>query len=223
MLTLHHLEQSRSHRLVWLLELLELDYELKIYQRDPQTLLAPESLQQLHPLGKSPILTDGKRVLAESGAIIEYLLTYYAQGRLQPSAEDQDAWMDYRYWLHYAEASLMPLLLMQLVFSRVETSPMPFFVKPVAKGISSKVKDSFVKPNLERHLDFIEQQLQGKTWFLGKELTAADVQMSFPMLALAKSVKLTNYPNIQAYNQRLKAEPAWQRVVAKVGALELPA
>ncbi|WP_404415755.1 glutathione S-transferase [Marinospirillum sp.] len=223
MLTLHHLEKSRSHRIVWLLELLELDYTIKTYQRDPKTLLAPAELKQVHPLGKSPILSDDELVVAESGAIIEYLLQRYGQGRLQPAAKDIHSWVNYRYWLHYAEGSLMPLLLMKLVFTQIPKQPMPFFVKPVAKGISGKVMQRLVDPNLTTHLAFLEQQLEGKTWLLGDWLSAADVQMSFPMQALAARSDLTEYPRIAAYVQRIEEEPAWQRVVSKAGKLELPA
>lgn len=222
MLTLHHLEKSRSHRVLWLLELLGLDYEFKTYLRDPQSLLAPPELKQIHPLGKSPVITDGELVVAESGAIIEYLLQRYGQGRLQPAADDLQGWINYRYWLHYAEGSLMPLLLMKLVFTQIPKRPMPFFVKPVAKGISSKVLETFIQPNLDTHLAFIEQHLKAHSWFAGDQLTAADVQMSFPMLALAGRADLSAYPAIQAYNQRLQADPAWQSVVVKAGSLQIP-
>ena len=223
MLTLHHLEKSRSHRIVWLLELLELDYTLQSYPRDPQTLLAPAELKQVHPLGKSPVLTDQELVIAESGAIIDYLLQRYGKGCLQPDPEDYHSWVNYRYWLHYAEGSLMPLLLMKLVFTQIPKQPMPFFVKPVARGISGKVMQKLVDPNLKTHLAFIEQQLEGKTWLLGDNLSAADVQMSFPMQALAARSDLKAYPRIAAYVQRIEADPAWQQVVAKAGKLELPA
>ncbi|SFX39568.1 glutathione S-transferase [Marinospirillum alkaliphilum] len=222
MLTLHHLEKSRSHRVLWLLELLGLDYEFKTYLRDPQTLLAPPALKQIHPLGKSPVITDGELVVAESGAIIEYLLQRYGKGRLQQVADDLQGWVDYRHWLHYAEGSLMPVLLMKLVFTQIPKRPMPFFVKPVAKGISNKVLETFVQPNLDTHLAFIEQHLAQHRWFAGDALTAADVQMSFPMLALAARSDLSAYPHIQAYNQQLLADPAWQRVVQKAGPLQIP-
>lgn len=223
MLTLHHLEKSRSHRILWMLELLGLDYQIKFYQRAPGVLLAPPELKQIHPLGKSPVITDGELVVAESGAIIEYLLQRYGEGRFQPAADDLQGWVDYRYWLHYAEGSLMPVLLMKLVFTQIAKRPMPFFVKPVAKGISSKVLETFVQPNLDTHLGFIEQHLKQHQWFAGDQLTAADVQMSFPMLALAARSDLSAYPAIQAYNQRLQADPAWQKVVTKAGPLQIPA
>jgi len=222
MLTLHHLEKSRSHRIVWLLELLELDYTIKTYLRDPKNLLAPAELKQVHPLGKSPVITDGELVVAESGAIIDYLLQRYGQGRLQPAADDIQGWIDYRYWLHFAEGSLMPFLLMKLVFTQIPKQPMPFFVKPVAKGISGKVMAKLVQPNLTTQMAFIEQRLAGKTWLLGETLTAADVQMSFPLQAIAARTNLSDYPKIAGYVQRIEEHPAWQEVVRKAGKLELP-
>ena len=222
MLTLHHLEKSRSHRIVWLLELLELDYTIKTYLRDPKNLLAPAELKQVHPLGKSPVITDGELVVAESGAIIDYLLQRYGQGRLQPAADDIQGWIDYRYWLHFAEGSLMPFLLMKLVFTQIPKQPMPFFVKPVAKGFSGKVMAKLVQPNLTTQMAFIEQRLAGKTWLLGETLTAADVQMSFPLQAIAARTNLSDYPKIAGYVQRIEEHPAWQEVVRKAGKLELP-
>lgn len=222
MLTLHHLEKSRSHRIVWLLELLGVEYQIKTYQRDPKTLLAPVELKAIHPLGKAPVLTDGERVLAESGAIIDYLVEVYGQGRLQPGKEDLDAWCTYRYWMHYAEGSLMPLLLMNLVFTQIPKRPMPFFVKPIAKGICKQVLAQLVTPNLQTHLPYIEQQLQGRSWLLGDQLTAADVQMSFPLQAVAARLETDKFPNLLAYVARIEAEPSWQQVIAKVGPLQLP-
>lgn len=222
MVTLHHLEKSRSHRIVWLLELLDIEYRIQTYSRDPKSLLAPAELKQIHPLGKSPVITDGDRVIAESGAIIDYLLQAYGQGRLQPSADDLQAWIDYRYWMHYAEGSLMPLLLMKLVFTQIPKQPMPFFVKPVAKGISAKVMGKLVEPNLDTHLGFIEASLKNKTWLLGATLTAADVQMSFPLQAMAARNDLRDYPNIAGYVQRIEKHPAWQQVLNKAGPFELP-
>ncbi|SFC32219.1 glutathione S-transferase [Marinospirillum celere] len=222
MLTLHHLEKSRSHRIVWLLELLGVEYQIKTYQRDAKTLLAPAELKAIHPLGKSPVLTDGDRVIAESGALIDYLVEVYGQGRLQPGKDNLDAWVDYRYWLHYAEGSLMPWLLMNLVFTQIPKQPMPFFIKPVAKGISGKVLEQLVTPNLNTHLPFIEQQLEGKRWLLGEQLTAADVQMSFPLQAVAARMDVKAYPNLAAYVARIQEEPSWQQVIAKVGPLKFP-
>src|ERR1700704_4262382 len=155
MIAVHHLNNSRSQRILWLLEELGLDYDIKRYQRDPKTMLAPPELRKIHPLGKSPVITDGDLTLAESGAIIEYLVGSYGHGRLAPAA-DTPARLRYTYWLHYAEGSLQPLLLMKLFFGRIEKGPMPFFAKPIAKGIVRRVMDSFISPNLERNFDYLE-------------------------------------------------------------------
>ncbi len=218
MITVHHLANSRSQRILWLLEELGLDYELKHYKRDPQTLLAPQALKEVHPLGKSPVLTDGDVTVAESGAIIEYLLETYGQGQLKPVSEVD--LRNYRYWLHYAEGSLMPLLVMKLVFGRIPKSPMPFFIRPIAKSITANVQEEFLNPQLSTHLRFVEDSLKGREWFAGK-FSAADIQMSFPLEAASARTALTPYPNIRAFNKRYQARPAYQQAVKKGGAFEL--
>jgi glutathione S-transferase len=182
MLVVHHLNNSRSQRILWLLEELGVPYEIKFYERDKKTMLAPESLKKIHPLGKSPVVTDGENVLAESGAIIEYLVNKYGQGKLKPLEGTKES-LRYSYWLHYAEGSAMPPLLLSLVFMKIETSPMPFFVKPIAKAISAKVKKDFIGPQLKTHFDYIESELTKNKWFAGSEFSAADIQMSFPLEA----------------------------------------
>src|SRR5579859_1898872 len=167
MIVVHHLNNSRSQRILWLLEELGLEYEIRRYRRDAKTMLAPSELRQVHPLGKSPVITDEGRTIAESGAIIEYLVARYGDGRLIPAADSPER-LRYTYWLHYAEGSLQPLLLMRLFFGRIEKGPMPFFAKPIAKAISSKVNDSFISPNLERHFDYLEGELGRSTWFAGE-------------------------------------------------------
>src|SRR5690554_375590 len=166
MITLHHLNNSRSQRVLWMLEELGVPYEIQHYERDPETMLAPDSLRKVHPLGKSPVITDGDLVVAESGVIIDYLTRTYGKGTLQPPESGQ-AWLDYHYWLHYAEGSLMPPLLVRLVLEKIKTSPMPFFIKPVAKGIAHKVDQAFADPMINTHMDFIEAHLSKNTWFLG--------------------------------------------------------
>ncbi|MGH8282682.1 MAG: glutathione S-transferase family protein, partial [Gammaproteobacteria bacterium] len=166
MITVHHLNNSRSQRVLWLLEELGVPYELKKYERDPKTMLAPPALLEIHPLGKSPVITDGKLTLAESGAIIEYLVDCYGQGRLIPPAGTPER-LRYIYWLHFAEGSAMPPLLLKLIFDRIPETPMPFFVKPVARGISKKVLAMLVEPNLKRQLDFMEAELCQSEWFAG--------------------------------------------------------
>ena len=151
MITVHHLNNSRSQRVLWLLEELGLPYEIKRYERDPKTMLAPASLREIHPLGKSPVITDGELTLAESGAIIEYLVGRYGNGRLRP-ALDTPEHLRYTYWLHYAEGSAMPPLLLKLIFDQIEKSPMLFFVRPIARSITNRVKSSFIEPQIAQHL-----------------------------------------------------------------------
>ena len=158
MIIVHHLNNSRSQRVLWLLEELGIEYEIKRYQRDQKTMLAPPELRQVHPLGKSPVVTDGDLTLAESGAIIEYIVERYGNGRLVPAAGTPEK-LRYNYWLHYAEGSIQPMLLMKLIFDRIEKAPMPFFARPIAKAISRNTKSSFIDPNIKRHLDYMEAEL----------------------------------------------------------------
>jgi glutathione S-transferase len=221
MLTLHHLNNSRSQRVLWLLEELGLDYQIQRYQRDATTMLAPASLRTVHPLGKSPVLTDGEMVLAESGAIVETVIEHYGQGRLAPALGTPER-LRYRYWLHYAEGSAMPPLLLKLVFDKVESTPMPFFVKPIAKAISAKVKSSFIQPQLTTHLDFMEGELGKSLWFAGAEFSGADIQMSFPIEAAAARGGLdASRPKLMAYLQRIHERPAYQRALAQGGPFKL--
>lgn len=215
MIKLHHLNNSRSQRVLWMLEELGLDYELVRYERDPQTLEAPASLRQVHPLGKSPVLEDGDLVLAESAVIIEYLAERYGP-HLLPEAGTA-ARRQCSYWLHYAEGSLMPLLLMKLIFQKVKSGPMPFFAKPIAKGIAGKVTGSFIDPRLNQHLDFVEAELGDSPWLLGESMSAADFQMSFPLEAARSRGGLGSRPRLNAYVDRIHAHPSYQRALAKVG------
>ncbi|WP_447045379.1 glutathione S-transferase [Vreelandella sp. H-I2] len=221
MIHVHHLEKSRSHRILWLLEVLELDYELVVYQRDGKTQQAPASLKKIHPLGKSPVITDGDLTVAESGAIIDYLLQRYGQGRCQPSSDDSRAWVDYRYWLHYAEGSLMPLLVMQLVFGQLPKQS-PWLIKPLAKGISDTVSKRFLAPQLKQHLTFINQHLSANGSFAGPWPSGADIQMSFPLQAVAAVQSLEKYPAIAAFVSQVEQDAAWQRVVERAGPLTIP-
>ncbi|MDN6297938.1 MAG: glutathione S-transferase [Halomonas sp.] len=221
MIRLHHLEKSRSHRILWLLETLALDYELVEYQRDPKTQLAPEALRRIHPLGKSPVITDGEQTVAESGAIIDYLLGYYGDGRCQPDAGDTRSWVDYRYWLHYAEGSLMPLLVMQLVFGQLPKQS-PWLIRPIARGIHKAVNQRFLAPQLERHMAMIEAYLAEHGGFASAWPSGADIQMSFPLQALAMTRRSDDYPAIAAFVERIEADAAWQRAVERAGPLRLP-
>jgi glutathione S-transferase len=220
MIVVHHLENSRSQRVLWLLEELELDYRIERYARDPVTQLAPPALKKVHPLGKSPVMTDDGRTIAESGAIIEYLVERYGNGALQPAAGSDDA-LRCRYWMHYAEGTLMPLLVMSLIFSRVERAPWP--VRPIARAISGQVRKAYLGPNLSANLAFVEQELGRSPWFAGESLSIADIQMSFPLEAagLRSGADAATRPRTQAFVQRIRARPAYQRALEKGGPFEL--
>jgi len=222
MITVHHLENSRSQRVLWLLEELGQQYRVKRYARDPKTKLAPASLRKVHPLGKSPVITDGELTVAESGAIIEYLVGTYGSGSgLLPEAGTPER-LRYSYWLHYAEGSAMPPLLLSLIFRKMPEAPMPFFVRPVVRGIADKVQGSFVKPQLALHLDFMESELGRSEWFAGDAFTAADIQMSFPLEAAGAAGLLGEArPRLQAFLERITARPAYQRALKKGGPYEL--
>ena len=220
MITVHHLNNSRSQRILWLLEELGLEYEVKRYERDPETMLAPASLREVHPLGKSPVITDGALTLAESGAIVEYLVERYGDGRLIPAADTPER-LRYTYWLHYAEGSAMPPLLLQLVFNQVEQKPM-FLVRPIAQAIVSRVKQSFIEPQITQHLDYLEAEIGKSQWFAGNDFTAADIQMSFPLeAAVAQSNLNASRSNLMAFLDRIHSRPAYQRALERGGAYEL--
>lgn len=223
MLVVHHLNNSRSQRVLWLLEELGVPYEVKRYQRDAQTMLAPPELKEVHPLGKSPVVVDEDgATLAESGAIIEYLVARHGEGKLAPPAGSPER-LRYTYWLHYAEGSAMPPLLLRLVFSKVEKSPAPFFVKPIIKGIVKQVNQAFIQPQITTHLAFMEAELARSTWFAGDELSGADIQMSFPVEAAAARGGLTKstHPRLHAFLERVRARPAYQRALEKGGPYDL--
>jgi len=220
-ITVHHLNNSRSQRVLWLLEELELPYEIVKYERDPQTLLGPKSLEAIHPLGKSPVVVDGEVTVAESGAILEYLVDTHGKGRLVPAAGTQ-AYRDCRYFMHYAEGSLMPYLLLKLIFRRIRTAKVPFFVRPIARKIASKVSGDFIDPNLTRHLAFLGAHLDNHTWFAGDELSIADIQMIFGIEgAIARAEGFTISPKLGEFVSRCKARPAFQRALERGGPYEI--
>ena len=217
MIVVHHLNNSRSQRVLWLLEELGLPYEIKRYQRDPKTMLAPAALREVHPLGKSPVLEDGDVKLAESGAIIEYLVERHGDGRLRPRAGTPE-WLRYTYWLHFAEGSAMPPLVMKLVFDRMEKGPMPFFVRPIARGIAQRVRSNFIEPNIARQLDYMEAELIRSAWFAGAEFSAADIQMSFPVEAAAARGGLnSSRPRLMDYLARIHAREPYRRALERGG------
>lgn len=222
MITVHHLEHSRSQRILWLLEELALPYEVVRYARDAKTLLAPSSLKQVHPLGKSPVITDGEHTIAETGAIIEYLIAK-ADGALRPAPTSEAYWR-YVYYLHYAEGSLMPLLVMKLVFSRLGQAPMPLPLRPIGRLIASGVGRQYLEPNIADHLTFLNAELSRHTWFAGPEFSAADVIMSFPLQAAAgaSASGLAAYSRLADFVRRIEARPAYERALERGGPFHLP-
>jgi glutathione S-transferase len=217
MLVLHHLNNSRSQRVLWLLEELGLEYEVKRYERDRRTLFAPPELKSVHPLGKSPVLQDADQVLAESGAIIEYLADRHGGGRLARPPGSPERFR-YIYWLHYAEGSAMPPLLLKLIFDRLLASPMPFFVKPIVKRIRQGVTDAFLGPQLTLHLDYMESELGRHRWFVDDEFSAADIQMSFPLeTAVARGGLNESRPRLMDWLRRIHERPAYRRALERGG------
>jgi glutathione S-transferase len=218
MITVHHLNNSRSQRVLWLLEELDVDYEIVRYQRDPQTLLAPPELRAVHPLGKSPVISDGATTIAESGAIIEYLIARYGDGRMVPPVGTPQR-LRYTYWLHYAEGSAMSPLLLSLIFRRMPKAPMPFFARPIVRSLAEKVRAAYVDPQLKLHFDYMESELSRGTWFAGEEFSAADIQMSFPVEAgQARGMVGDARPKLAAFLGRIHARPAYQRALEEGGA-----
>jgi glutathione S-transferase len=221
MVTVHHLNNSRSQRVLWLLEELGVDYEVKRYERDAKTMLAPPALRAVHPLGKSPVITDGDLTLAESGAILEYLVDRYGGGRLIPPAGTRER-LRCTYWLHYAEGSIMPPLLLKLVFTRIPLAPMPALVRPFVRRIANGVRQQFVEPQIKLHREYLEGELGKTAWFAGEEFSAADIQMSFPVEGLATRGGLdAKSPKLLAFLQRIHARPAYKRALEKGGPYDL--
>jgi len=217
MITVHHLNNSRSQRVLWLLEELGVAYEVKRYERDGKTMLAPAALLAVHPLGKSPVIVDGTVTVAESGAIVEYLIDRYGVGRLVPPPGTPER-LRYTYWLHYAEGSAMPPLLLKLIFDRVANSGAPWPISAVARRISGTVQNGFIGPQLKRHLDYLEAELAAHSWFAGAEFTAADVQMSFPLEAAASRAGLNaSRPHLMGFLERIHARPAYKRALERGG------
>ena len=217
LIVLHHLNNSRSQRILWLLEELGLDYELQQHFRDPDSNLAPESLKAVHPLGRAPVISDDDHTLAESGAIISYLVERYAEAKLIP-ARDSYAYWHYQYWLHFAEGSLMPPILLRAVFDKMIAKAPPFLVRPIIRKASGKVMSGYLSPNLDRSLAHIENHLSHNLWFAGEELSGADFQMSFPLEALVwRGLEQHNYPNINDYVARIHARSAYKRAMEKGG------
>ncbi|MEH2287475.1 glutathione S-transferase family protein [Nostoc sp.] len=208
MIVVHHLNNSRSQRVLWLLEELGIEYEIKFYERDAKTMMAPESLRQIHPLGKSPVITDADLTIAESGAIIEYIVDRYGNGRLVPAVGTPEH-LRYKYWLHYAEGSAMLPLVMQVILNNFGAG-------------DSSVVSGFVAPQIKLHFDYIEDELRKNTWFTGNEFTAADIQMSFPLEivdTLSEGVK--NRPKLKEFVERIHERPAYKLALERGGKYDL--
>ena len=224
MIIVHHLNNSRSQRILWLLEELGLQYEIKPYQRDKQTMLAPPELRQVHPLGKSPVVTvksgDDELTLAESGAIIEHLADRYGAGKLAPAFGSAER-VRYLYWLHFAEGTAQPPLLLKLLFDRVKAKA-PVLVRPIARKIADTALDAYVLPNIKRNLDFMEAELGRFDWFAGNAFSAADIQMSFPLEAARMRAGLDgSRPRLMAWLEKIHARPAYKRAIERGGKYDL--
>lgn len=216
MITVHHLENSRSQRILWLLEELGAPYDVKRYARDAKTNLAPKELQQVHPLGKSPVIEMNGKVYAETGAMIEAVLDQYGNGKLRPATGTED-FDQYRYWIHAAEGTYMPPLVFTLFLNRMETAPMPFFARPIAKKLVGAVREGYLNHTMKAQYDFLEDELAKSMWLAGDEMTAADIIMSFPVEAFTSRGASDGYPNIAAYLMRLQARPAYVQALERGG------
>jgi glutathione S-transferase len=215
LIIVHHLNNSRSQRVLWLLEELGVPYEVKRYERDAKTMLAPPELRAVHPLGKSPVISDGGKTIAETGAIVDYLIETYGNGRLIPAAGTPDR-LRYNYWMHYAEGSAMPFLVMKLIFTEIPKSKqMPFFLKPIARTLFGGVAKSFVDPNLATHIAFWDTELAKSPYFAGDDLTGADIMMSFPLEAASARAGLAD--RIKTYLTTIHARPAYQAALKRGG------
>jgi len=216
LIVVHHLNHSRSHRILWLLEELELPYEIKSYQRDKKSHLAPPELRKIHPLGKSPVITDGDETIAESAVIMDYLLDQVPESSLRPDRESK-AFKRYRYWMHYGESSMMPPLLMSLIFKSLTTSPAPLPIRPIGAFISKAVHSAYLSPELRKHGEWVESELMRSEYFCGAEFTAADIQMGFVLEAFASRHGIEKFPKISKYLQTLKNRAAYLRALEKGG------
>lgn len=216
MIIVHHLNDSRSQRVLWMLEELGLPYEVTRYQRDANTRLAPPELRDIHPLGKSPVIEDHGVKVAETGAIVEYLLETYGGGRLRPSS-GSEASRRFTYWLHYAEGSAMTPLLLKLIFSQIPKRA-PFLARPVAKGISAAMNKRMIDPSITGHVRFWEAELSRSEWFAGADFSAADIMMSFPVEAAAsRGGIVADLPKLDTFLARIHARPAYQRALERGG------
>lgn len=215
MITLHYLENSRAQRILWLLEELGVEYEIKHYKRDSVTNLAPKELKDVHPLGKSPVITDGNRVIAESAAITDYLIDLYGEGQFKPAAGTDD-YLKYQEKMHYAEGTIMSFLILSMLFNKIKQAPVPFFIKPIVKAVANKPMESYVTPNINSNLDYLNDELAETGWFAGNKLTGADFMMSFPLEAVTAKTDLSNsHPNITNFVKKIHELPSYQSALKK--------
>jgi len=221
-ITLVWLEQSRAQRIVWLLEEMGLDYEVKAYKRTKQ-FLAPEDLKQYHPLGKAPIVIVDGQTLAESGFIIEYLIDKFAP-QFKPSDPESPEFIKYKHLMYYTEGSLMTYMVLALVVSRIRTSPVPFFIKPITGRIADQLSNSFVNPNLLSNYDYLETLLKDQSYFAGQELTGADIMLAYPIENAQERIggwyNKEKYPNLYAWLERIRERPAYKRANDKISKVE---
>lgn len=216
MIIVHHLNDSRSQRVLWLLEELGVEYEVKRYERNPRTRLAPPELRAIHPLGKSPVIQHGDVIVAETGAIVEYLLETFSDSGLKPPVGTPEA-RRWTYWLHYAEGSAMTPLLLKLIFGVIPQRS-PLLIRPIAKGISKKVGAAMIDPQIASHLGYWEAELNKSEWFAGDRFTAADIMMSFPLEAASSRAPFGDrMPKAAAFLNRIHARPAYQRALERGG------
>jgi glutathione S-transferase len=213
MLTVHHLEKSRSQRVLWLLEELSVPYEVVVHRR-LKGIFAPPELKKVHPLGKSPVVTDDGNTLAETGAILEYLVDTYGNGRLLPE-RGTHAWKLYRYYMHYAEGSFMPPVVMHLVFKTIERSRVPFFIKPIVRQIAQRALKGYVYPQIKLQLAFLENEIGEKPYFTGDTVTAADINLAFPLETSSEFVDMAPYPRLRAFIARIRARPAYMQAMSR--------
>ena len=220
-LTVHHLNNSRSQRVLFLLEELGIEYEIRRYERNPRTMLAPASLRQVHPLGKSPVITDGDLTIAESGAILEYLAATYGDATLRPPP-DTEAGRRVTSLLHYAEGSLMPVMLVSLIASQMPRGA-PALLRPLVRRVAGGLQGRFVGPRLALNLDFLESEMTGRPWFAGEHFTVADAQMSFPVEIAGQRQHLLGAarPKLQNWLDRIHARPAYGRALERGGPYEI--
>lgn len=219
MYIVHHLNNSRSERIVWLLELVSADYQIKAYKRNAKTSLAPRELQQIHALGRSPVLQDGERIVAESGTIAEYILQQTPNEALLPATDHKD-YIDIQYWAHFSEGSFMPSLVANMVLRKAKQKSKPIIIKQIANKVIDAIVDAYFGPNMQQNLNYVEDHLKAKSYFVGDQLSLADVHMSFPLHALYKAEMLGNYPNMQAYVKRIMDLPSFQQASSKIAQAE---